>query len=178
MTTGPETPSPEEVMKVIIKCDYYPKDIAEADMKDYLAKEKNNEDYFASVENIDIIHERMKSAEQLFIDGALTERINKNLIDYGIEPDAQTMLDVNEELSMFRIRQSADVIKELKAKFQVDKYRLLNTFRDKEVLKTYTNEQIKNAVLSMWHLKDCIEKMEEQLRGWEDVVKQRYHADD
>jgi hypothetical protein len=30
----------------------------------------------------------------------------------------------------------------------------------------------------MWHLKDCIERMEKELREWEKEVKQRYDISD
>ena len=79
--------------------------------------------------------------------------------------------DLNEELALFRIKQYADVVKEMKAEFQVDKFRLYNTFKDKEVLKRYTDEQIKNAVLSAWHTKKGIEEMEKVLRKWEEEEK-------
>lgn len=165
-----------EITQEIIECSYYPKDISEADMKDYLAKEENNEAVFNSVEALDFVDERMKMGEQLFRD-EITRRFNKNFKDYGIEPTIDMQLDANEEISMFRIKHFASIVKELKAKFQVDKYRLHNTFSDKESLKTFTDDQIRNHVLSMWHLKDCIERMEKELREWEKEVKQRFDSD-
>jgi hypothetical protein len=83
-------------------------------------------------------------------------------------------LDASEEIPMFRIKHFTGMVRELKAKFQVDKYRLHNSFGDKETLPTFTDDQIQTHVLSMWHLKDCIERMEKELREWEKEVKQRY----
>jgi hypothetical protein len=163
----------DQISQEIIECNYYPKDVTEADMRDYLAKEENNEAFFTSLENDKEAKKRMELGEHLLID-EITKRINKNFKDYGIEPTMETQIDANEEISLLKIKQYASMIKEMKAKFQVDKYRLLNTFRDKEALKTFTDEQIENHVLSMWHLKDCIEGMEKELRGWEEDVKQRY----
>jgi hypothetical protein len=62
----------------------------------------------------------------------------------------------------------------MKEEFQVEKFRLINTFNNKEVLKTYTDEQIKNAVLSMLKVKRGIETNEKELREWEQEAKQRY----
>ena len=162
-----------QITQEIIECSYYPTDITEADMKDYLAKEENNEAVFNSVETLDIADERMKLSEQLFID-EITKRLNKNFEDFGIESTMEMQLDANEEISMFRIKHFASIVRELKAKFQVDKYRLHYTFGDKETLQTFTDDQIHTHVLSMWHLKDCIERMEKELREWEKEVKQRY----
>jgi hypothetical protein len=163
----------EQIFKEIMECDYYPKDITQADMEDYLTKEKSGENVFASVKNMDYAYDSVKVSEQLFID-EITERINKNFKDYGIQPNIQTQRDINEEISIFRIKQYGSLLKELKADFQVDKFRLVNTFRNKKVLKTYTDDQIKNAVLAMWHTKDCIDKMEKEQRDWEQEAKQRY----
>jgi hypothetical protein len=164
-----------QITEEIIECSYYPKDITESDMKDYLAKEENNEAVFNSAETLDVADERMKLGEQLFID-EIAKRFDKNFKDYGIEPTIEMQLDANEEISMFRIKHFASIVKELKAKFQVDKYRLHSTFGDKEILKTFTDEQIRNHVLSMWHLKDCIETMEKELIEWEKEVTQRYDS--
>ncbi|MFL6524352.1 MAG: hypothetical protein ACJ71B_12860 [Nitrososphaera sp.] len=161
-----------QITQEIIECSYYPKDITQADMRDYLAKEENNEAVFNSVETLDVADERMKLGEQLFLD-EITKRFDKNFEDYGIEPTMEMQLDANEEISMFRIKHFTSIVKELKAKFQVDKYRLHSTFIDKETLKIFTDDQIQNHVLSMWHLKDCIEKMEKELRDWEKEVLQR-----
>lgn len=161
-----------QITQEIIECSYYPKDITQADMRDYLAKEENNEAVFNSVETLDVADERMKLGEQLFLD-EITKRFDKNFEDYGIEPTMEMQLDANEEISMFRIKHFTSIVKELKAKFQVDKYRLHSTFIDKEALKIFTDDQIQNHVLSMWHLKDCIEKMEKELRDWEKEVLQR-----
>jgi hypothetical protein len=161
-----------QITQEIIECSYYPKDITQADMRDYLAKEENNEAVFNSVETLDVADERMKLGEQLFLD-EITKRFDKNFEDYGIEPTMEMQLDANEEISMFRIKHFTSIVKELKAKFQVDKYRLHSTFIDKEALKIFTDDQIQNHVLSMWHLKDCIEKMEKELRDWEMEVLQR-----
>jgi hypothetical protein len=49
-----------QITQEIIECSYYPNDITEADMKDYLAKEENNEAVFNSVETLDVADERMK----------------------------------------------------------------------------------------------------------------------
>src|SRR3954452_8665839 len=144
-----------QITQEIIECSYYPKDITQADMRDYLAKEENNEAVFNSVETLDVADERMKLGEQLFLD-EITKRFDKNFEDYGIEPTMEMQLDANEEISMFRIKHFTSIVKELKAKFQVDKYRLHSTFIDKEALKIFTDDQIQNHVLSMWHLKDCI----------------------
>ncbi len=146
-------------------------------MRDYLAKEESNEAVFNSIETLDAADERMKLGEQLFLD-EIIKRFDKNLKDYGIEPNMDMQLDANEEISMFRIKHFTSIVKELKAKFQVDKYRLHSTFIDKEALKTFTDDQIQNHVLSMWHLKDCIEKMEKELRDWEKEVQQRCDSSD
>ena len=166
-----------QITQEIIECSYYPRDITEADMKDYLAKEQNNEAVFNSVETLDVADERMKLGEQLFID-EITKRLKKNFEDFGIEPTMEMQIDANEEISMFRIKHFASIVRELKAKFQVDKYRLHNTFGDKETLETFTDDQIQTHVLSMWHLKDCIERMEKELREWEKEVKRRYDSSD
>jgi N6-adenosine-specific RNA methylase IME4 len=79
--------------------------------------------------------------------------------------------DLNEELVLFRIKQYATVVKEMKAEFQVEKFRLYNTFKDKEVLKMYTEEQTKNGVLFAWYTKKGIEEMEKQLKSWEEHEK-------
>src|SRR3712207_4148937 len=151
-----------QITQEIMECSYFPKDITEADMKDYLAKEKNNEAVFNSVETLDFADERMKLGEQLFID-EITKQFNKNFEDYGIEPTMEMQLDANEEISMFRIKHFASIVRELKAKFQVDKYRLHNTFGDKETLQTFTDDQIQTHVLSMWHLKTCIRSEERRV---------------
>jgi len=152
-----------QITQEILECSYYPNDITEADMKDYLAKEENNEAVYNSVETLDVADERMKLGEQLFVD-EITKRFNNHFEDYGIEPTMEMQLDANEEISMFRIKHFASIVRELKAKFQVDKYRLHNTFGNKETLQTFTDDQIQTHVLSMWHLKDCIERMEKELR--------------
>jgi hypothetical protein len=57
----------EQIFKEIMECDYYPKHITQADMEDYLAKEKSGENVFASVKNIDDAYDGVKVSEQLFI---------------------------------------------------------------------------------------------------------------
>jgi hypothetical protein len=124
----------EQIFKEIMECDYYPKDITQADMEDYVAKEKSGEAVFTSAEAVDTIDERIKVAEELFMEER-AERINRRNDELGIEPNKEMLRDLNEELALFRIKQYADVVKEMKAEFQVDKFRLYNTFKDKEVLK-------------------------------------------
>jgi hypothetical protein len=92
----------------------------------------------------------------------------------GIVPNEETKRAANEEVVIYRIKQFADAVKEMKEEFQVEKFRLINTFNNKEVLKTYTDEQIKNTVLSMLKVKRGIETNEKELREWEQEAKQRY----
>ena len=177
MTTEYTDEQAEQMMREIAACDYYPKDITQADIEDYLAKEKSGEAVFTSAENIDTTDERIKAAEDLFMKER-AEHINRHNDELGIETNKEMLRDLNEELALFRIKQYADVVKEMKAEFQVDKFRLYNTFKDKEVLKTYTDEQIKNAVLSSWHTKKAIEEMEKVLRKWEDEEKKNNNRSD
>src|SRR5918999_3910950 len=164
-----------QITKEIMECDYYrSKDVTEADMKDFLAKEKSGENIFSDSTSVDSIDERMRLGEEMFID-EMSKRFTKNLKDHGIMPSVKTQIDTNEEISLFRIKQYASMIKEMKAEFQVNKYRLINTFKDEKAFKTYTGDQIENAVLYIWHSKDCIDKMEKELREWEEEVKQRYN---
>jgi hypothetical protein len=170
MTTEYTDEQAEQMLREIVACDYYPNDISQSDMEDYLAKEKNGEAVFTSAETIDTTGERIKAAEELFMKERAA-RVNRYSDELGIEPNKEMLRDLNEELALFRIKQYADVVKEMKAEFQVDKFRLYNTFKDKEVLKRYTDEQIKNAVLSAWHTKKGIEEMEKVLRKWEEEEK-------
>jgi hypothetical protein len=170
MTTEYTDEQAEQMLREIVACDYYPNDISQADMEDYLAKEKNGEAVFTSAETIDTTGERIKAAEELFMKERAAH-VNRYSDELGIEPNKEMLRDLNEELALFRIKQYADVVKEMKAEFQVDKFRLYNTFKDKEVLKRYTDEQIKNAVLSAWHTKKGIEEMEKVLRKWEEEEK-------
>jgi len=88
-------------------------------MEDYLAKEKNGEAVFTSAETIDTTGERIKAAEELFMKERAA-RVNRYSDELGIEPNKEILRDLNEELALFRIKQYADVVKEMKAEFQVD----------------------------------------------------------
>jgi hypothetical protein len=138
-------------------------------MEDYLAKEKSGETWRDGIEHQE---ENMKRGEAFLVQ-QIEKRINENA-EMGIVPNEETKRAANEEVVIYRIKQFADAVKEMKEEFQVEKFRLINTFNNKEVLKTYTDEQIKNAVLSMLKVKRGIETNEKELREWEQEAKQRY----
>jgi Holliday junction resolvasome RuvABC endonuclease subunit len=159
----------QEMLKEIMECDYYPKEITQKDMEDYLAKEKSGETWRDGIEHQE---ENMKRGEAFLVQ-QIEKRINENA-EMGIVPNEETKRAANEEVVIYRIKQFADAVKEMKEEFQVEKFRLINTFNNKEVLKTYTDEQIKNTVLSMLKVKRGIETNEKELREWEQEAKQRY----
>ncbi len=69
--------------------------------------------------------------------------------------------------------------KELKAKFQVDRQRIINTAKSGKMESgEYTDKQIVDFVASTWILKETIDGMETKLKkDWESEVKERFGHD-
>ena len=165
----------EAISKEIMECDYYPKDITQKDMEDYMKKEENAETVKPQDFDKGDPHSAMNVAEQFLVKD-IENRINRKYRELGIQPNPEIMNDdINEEIRLFRIRQWTNVVREWKAEYQVQKIALVNTFRDEEVLKTYSGKEIQDYVLTLHHTKKTIESMEEELKGWEQEVRQRYH---
>jgi hypothetical protein len=164
----------DQIIKEVMECNYYPDEVTDADMKDYLEKEKRGEAWYDHIEQQD---QDMKKSEAFLVHD-IERRMNEHFHQYGITPNEETAREVNEEIAIHRLKLYANEIKEMKAEFQVDKWRILHTFNNQEERNKLTGEQIRDHILGMHVTKKGIEESEKRLREWEQEVRQKYHDDD
>ncbi len=166
-----------QMVKGILNCNYFPQDITQSDIKDYLRKEERGEAIFTSLESVERAQKAIELKRNELID-EITRRFNKNYEEHGIEPTIEDQVNANEEVRLNTIKQYADMTKELKAKFQVDRQRIINTVKSGKMESgEYTDKQIVDFVASTWILKETIDGMETKLKDWEAEVKERFGHD-
>ena len=166
-----------QMVKGILNCNYFPQDITQSDMEDYLRKEESGEAIFTSLESIERAQKDIELKRNELID-KITKRFNKNYEEHGIEPTIEDQINANEEVRLNTIKQYADMTKEFKAKFQVDRQRIINTVKNGKMESgEYTDKQIVDFVASTWILKETIDGMETKLKDWEAEVKERFGHD-
>jgi hypothetical protein len=167
-----------QMVKGILNCNYFPQDITQLDIEDYLRKEESGEAIFTSLESLERAQKAIEIKRSELID-EITRLFNKNYKQHGIEPTIQDQIDPNEEVRLNTIKQYADMTKELKAKFQVDRQRIINTVKSGKMESgEYTDKQIVDFVASTWILKETIDGMETKLKDWEAEVKERRFGHD
>lgn len=167
-----------QMVKGILNCNYFPQDITQLDIEDYLRKEESGEAIFTSLESVERAQKAIEIKRNELID-EITRLFNKNYKQHGIEPTIQDQIDPNEEVRLNTIKQYADMTKELKAKFQVDRQRIINTVKSGKMESgEYTDKQIVDFVASTWILKETIDGMETKLKDWEAEVKERRFGHD
>lgn len=167
-----------QMVKGILNCNYFPEDITQSDMEDYLRKEASGEAIFTSLESVERAQKSIELKRKELID-EIARRFNKNYEEHGIEPTIEDQVNANEEVRLNTIKQYADMTKELKAKFQVDRQRIINTVKSGKMESgEYTDKQIVDFVASTWILKETIDGMETKLKkDWEAEVKERFGHD-
>jgi hypothetical protein len=166
-----------QMVKGILNCNYYPQDITQSDMEDYLRKEERGEAVFTSLESVERAQKAIELKRNELID-KITRRFNKNYVEHGIEPTIEDQINANEEVRLNTIKQYVDMTKELKAKFQVDRQRIINTVKSGKMESgEYKDKQIVDFVASTWILKMTIDGMETKLKDWEAEVKERFSHD-
>ena len=166
-----------QMVKGILNCNYFPQAITQSDMEDYLRKEESGEAIFTSLESVKRAQNAIELKRNEIID-EITRRFNKNYEEHGIEPTIEDKINANEEVRLNTIKQYADMTKELKAKFQVDRQRIINTVKSGKMESgEYTDKQIVDFVASTWILKETIDGMETKLKDWEAEVKERFGHD-
>ena len=166
-----------QMVKEILNCNYFPQDITQSDMEDYLRKEESGEAIFTSLESVERAQKAIELKRNELID-VINRRFNKNFKEHGIEPTIEDQINANEEVRLNTIKQYADLAKELKAKFQVDRQRIINTVKSGKMESgEYTDKQIVNFVASTWILKMTIDGMETKLKDWEAEVRERFGHD-
>jgi hypothetical protein len=166
-----------QMVKGILNCNYFPQDITQSDLEDYLRKEESGEAVFTSSESVERAQKaiELKRNEHIY---EITRRFNQNYEKHGIEPTIEDQINANEEVRLNTIKQYADLAKELKAKFQVDRQRIINTVKSGKMESgEYTDKQIVDFVASTWILKETIDGMETKLKDWEAEVKERFGHD-
>jgi hypothetical protein len=167
----------QQMVNGILSCNYFPQDITQSDMEDYLRKEESGEAVFTSLESVERAQKAIELKRNEHID-EITRRFNKNYEEHGIEPTIEDQVNANEEVRLNTIKQYADMTKELKAKFQVDRQRIINTVKSGKMESgEYTDKQIVDFVASTWILKMTIDGMETKLKDWEVEVKERFGHD-
>jgi hypothetical protein len=167
-----------QMVKGILNCNYFPQDITQLDIEDYLRKEESGEAIFTSLESVERAQKAIELKRNELVD-EITRLFNKNYKQHGIEPTIQDQIDANEEVRLNTIKQYADMTKELKAKFQVDRQRIINTVKSGKMESgEYTDKQIVDFVASTWILKETIDGMETKLKDWEAEVKERRFGHD
>jgi hypothetical protein len=165
------------MVKGILNCNYFPQDISQSDMEDYLRREECGEAIFTSLESVKRAQKAIELKRNELID-EITRRFNKNYEEQGIEPTIKDQIDANEEVRLNTIKQYADMTRELKAKFQVDRQRIINTVKSGKMESgEYTDKQIVDFVASTWILKETIDGMETKLKDWEAEVRERFGHD-
>ena len=165
------------MVKGILNCNYFPQDITQSDMEDYLRKEESGEAIFASLESVERAQKAIELKRNELID-EITRRFNTNYEEHGIEPTIEDQINANEEVRLNTIKRYADMTKELKAKFQVDRQRIINRVKSGKMESgEYTDKQIVDFVASTWILKMTIDGMETKLKDWEAEVKERFGHD-
>jgi hypothetical protein len=167
-----------QMVKGILNCNYFPQAITQSDMEDYLRKEERGEAIFASLESVERAQKAIELKRNELID-EITRRFNKTYEEHGIEPTTEDQINANEEVRLNTIKQYADMTKELKAKFQVDRQRIINTVKSGKMESgEYTDKQIVDFVASTWILKMTIDGMETKVKkDWEAEVKERFGHD-
>jgi hypothetical protein len=153
-----------QMVKGILNCNYFPQDITQSDMEDYLRKEESGEAVFTSPESVERAQKAIELKRNELTD-EITKRFDKNYQEHGIEPTIEDQINANEEVHLNTIKQYADLTKELKAKFQVDRQRIINTVKSGKMESgEYTDKQIVDFVASTWILKETIDGMETKLK--------------
>ena len=153
-----------QMVKGILNCNYFPHDITQSDMEDYLRKEESGEAIFTSLDSVERAQKAIELKRNELID-KITRRFNKNYEEHGIEPTIEDQINANEEVRLNTIKQYADMTKEFKAKFQVDRQRIINTVKNGKMESgEYTDKQIVDFVASTWILKQTIDGMETKLK--------------
>jgi hypothetical protein len=152
-----------QMVKGILNCNYFPQDITQSDIEDYLRKEESGEAVFTSLESVERAQKAIELKRNELVD-EITRRFNKNYEEHGIEPTIEDQINANEEVRLNTIKQYADMTKELKAKFQVDRQRMINTVKSGKMESgEYTDKQIVDFAVSTWILKETIDGIETKL---------------
>ncbi|HEY1211910.1 MAG TPA: hypothetical protein VGE82_03105 [Nitrososphaera sp.] len=95
----------------------------------------------------------------------MEKRINDKFNENVIAPNTpEGTKAINEEIALFRLSGFAQVLKQMKLDFQVNKQRMINTFQNEEVSKKYLEEKIEANILELWDTKQGIEGMEKEAR--------------
>jgi hypothetical protein len=167
-----------QMVKGILNCNYFPQDITQSDLEDHLRKEESGEAVFTSLESVERAQKAIELKRNELVD-EITRRFNKNYEEHGIEPTIEDQINANEEVRLNTIKQYADMTKEIKAKFQVDRQRIINTVKSGKMESgEYADKQIVDFVASTWILKETIDGMETKLKkDWEAEVKDRFGHD-
>ena len=144
-----------------------------------MRKEESGDAVFTSLESVERAQKAIEVKRNELID-EITRRFKQTFEEHGIEPTTiEDQINANEEVRLNTIKQYSDMTKELKAKFQVDRQRIINTVKSGKMESgEYTDKQIVDFVASTWILKETIDGMETKLKkDWEAEVKERFGHD-